>query len=261
MNCTRLFIILYCSTLAVIFIFKHGDEAKYQRLMIGLVAPGKLFGRWRLPELSPFYFNVVGFCYFAALTSAALGVYSTISLLLGTICYFLDFSQIRTLSYVGRKSNLIPQFLVVMATVPAASESLWIPSAHWPLVILKLLVIQTYVSAGYSKLSNQGIRWASADQIQGILIRQHLYFDIPLSCKMASSRTLCAVLSVIVLCHQLTFPIVLILPSLEPLYVGLALLFHVTTLFSMKVDFLTYHAPSYLAFAVIPLGDYFFTLH
>lgn len=155
-----------------------------------------------------------------------------------------------------RKSNLIPQILFVAALAPGLSRPLVESGPTWPILIAKVLIIQVYVSAGYSKLSNCGLRWAQSSQLQGILLLQHMKFDIPLAIRIARNDSICSVLAILTLSHQITFPIVLFLPRLEPYYVVTALLFHLGTRILMRIDYLTYQGPAYLTFIVIPLGHY-----
>jgi hypothetical protein len=117
------------------------------------------------------------------------------------------------------------------------------------------------VSAGYSKLMTSGLKWATSSQLQGILLLQHMKFDIPLAARTAKSESLCSVLAIVTLIHQITFPIVLLVPNLELYYVVAALLFHLSTRVLMRIDYLTYQGPAYVIFAVLPLGHYLVYIH
>jgi hypothetical protein len=261
MNFTRLFVILYSSIIFLVVSLRHRDHLQYLVLTENLVNPAKLFGRWRILRLSPLSFNIVGVCFLIALASAALGICARLALFLGVLLYFLYFGQIRTLSYVVRKSNLIPQLLLLMALAPGTNQPIHASSPQWPIFIAKMAVAQVYVSAAYSKLRNSGLRWATASQLQGILVTQHLKYDIPIANALASHRAVCSFLAFAVFSHQISFPIVLLYPGLEVTYVGAALLFHFGTLVTMRIDYLTYHAPAYLVFLVIPLGRLLSAVH
>ena len=209
MNLVSLVTFFYCSTLFVIVAIKHSDQLKYLGLTSGIVRPARVFGLWRIPRLSPFYFNIACGMFLFCLAFAALGIATRVWLSLAIIVYFLYFGQIRTLSYVVRKTNLIPQFLQFLALAHSArTMSLCYEYSCWPMMLLKLVVVQVYLSGAYSKLRNSGLRWASGTQLQGILIHQHLLFDIPLAFKLAGNRRLCAVFAGLVLFHQLTFPVI-----------------------------------------------------
>lgn len=261
MNFSRLFIILYCSTLFVVFSYRYRDQFRYMMLMKGMENPAKLLGRWNVPRLPPALFAIVGITFLLCLALAIIGVVPRLALLASSIFYFLYFGQIRTLSYVVRKSNLIPQLLIVMALAPGLNRPFMEPCPTWPIVISKILLIQVYVSAGYSKLRASGLKWATSSQLQGILLLQHMKFDIPLAATVARNQWLCSVFAIVTLSHQLTFPIVLLLPRLEPYYVLAALSFHLGTKLLMRIDYLTYQGPAYFIFAVIPLGNYLVSIH
>jgi hypothetical protein len=131
----------------------------------------------------------------------------------------------------------------------------------WPIVIIKILIIQIYVSAGYSKLRATGLKWATSSQLQGILLLQHMKFDIPVAVRASKSELLCSVLAILTISHQITFPIILLFPSLELYYVVAALLFHLGTRLLMRIDYLTYQGPAYFIFAVLPLGHHLVSIH
>jgi hypothetical protein len=257
MNYSRLFILIYCSTLFLVFIFRHRDQLTYFRLMKKMDdVPASLLGRWRIIELSPLTFNCVGFGFLAGLGLAIAGVVPRVALLACVFFYFLYFGQIRSLAYVVRKSNLIPQFLFIMALAPGSSDPLSALTSTWPIFILKILIIQIYVSAGYLKVRHSGFSWATATQLQGILLLQHLKYDIPYACRVAKHDKLCSVIAFLTLAFELTFPIVLLVPELELLYMVSAILFHLGTLVLMRIDYLTYHGPALLAFLVILLAHH-----
>jgi hypothetical protein len=93
------------------------------------------------------------------------------------------------------------------------------------------------------------------------LLLQHMKFDIPVAAKVAKSRPLCTLIAVATLGHQITFPIILLLPRAELYYVVAALLFHLCTKILMRIDYLTYQGPSYVIFAVLPLGHYLVSIN
>jgi hypothetical protein len=259
MNAISLFTFLYCSTLFVIVLAKHHDQLRYLRLTSEIVQPARLIGLWRVPRLSPRHFNVAGGVLLMCFACAALGIATRLWLLVAVVDYFLYFGQIRTLAYVVRKSNLIPQFLIVL--VLAHSDSA-MSARHgcpcWPVTILKLLVVQVYLSGAFCKLRNSGFRWSSGAQLQGILMHQHMLFDLPWASKLAGKRKLCSAFAGLVLFHQLTFPLIFVFRGTEIFYVGFALLFHLASLILMRINYLTYQGPSYIIFVVVPLSRVIF---
>jgi hypothetical protein len=259
MNFVRLFAVSYCSVLGCVFATRHLDQLRYLKLISPIEKPSRMFGLWKVPRLSSIQFNLVGFGFLAALVLVVCGSYARMASLVAVALYFLYFAQIRTLGYISRKSNLIPQFLFVLAMVPATGRALNVISPMWPILLLKILLIQIYASAAYSKLANSGFKWGGASHMAKTLVVRHMTYDIPLAFRVAKYPWICALLGSIVLIHQITFPIVLFATRLEPAYVIVALLFHLSSIFLMRVNYLIYQGPAYLIFAVIPFGQHFLT--
>lgn len=256
MNYSRLFVILYGSGLFSIFAYRYMDQLRYFYLTTEMSRPALVLGKWRPPKLSDSAFQTTGIAFLICLGLAVAGVVPRVALVASCILYFLYFGQIRTLSYIVRKSNLIPQLLGLMALAPGLDRRLMEAGPTWPIFIGKLLVVQIYASAAYSKLRHSGLRWATSSQLQGIFLLQHLKFDIPSGFKLATSKRACSLLSIATLAHQVTFPIVLFVPRADFYYVVAALLFHIGTRIFMRIDYLTYQGPSYVIFLVIPLGHW-----
>jgi hypothetical protein len=254
MTVLRMFTVVYCSTLLLILSANHRDQLKYVRVTCEVVRPARVLGLWSVPRLSTAYFNLAGAVLFFSLVLAALGIAVRVWLVLTIVAYFVYFGQLRTLSYVGRKANLIPQLLAILFFA-YSDRSISIHDDYpWPLVIMKVLVVQVYVSGAYCKLSKAGLRWATGRQMQGILMHQYLLFDIPGAIKLARHPRLCAVAASLVLFHQVSFPIIFFVRSAEVYYVAFAVLFHVINIGVMRIDYLRYHGPSYIVFLAVPLS-------
>lgn len=259
MNYDRLFVVLYCSAVFAVFSYHFRDQWRYMTLTRGIFPQALFLGKWPVPRLSSRIFGAVGLAFLLCLGLATFGIMPRLFLLTCCVLYFLYFGNIRSLSYVVRKSNLVPQLLFVMALAPGVSRPLTEPCPTWPLSIVKILIIQVYFSAAYSKLRATGLQWATPSQLQSILMLQNMKFDIPLAAKAAQNGLSCSAIGVLTLVHQVTFPIVLLFPRLEPYYVIAALLFHLGTKLLMRIDYLTYQGPAYISFAIIPLGHYLMT--
>jgi hypothetical protein len=262
MTPNRLLTMLYCLTLFVIISMKHREQRAYVTLMSGLLPSARLFGLWRMPRLSPRMFDAAGCFLLAMLALGVLEIFTQFALLLAIPAYFFYFGQIRTMSYIGRKSNLIPQFLFVIGLTHFASLfGHTYATTLWAILVLKMIVIQVYISGAYSKLRNSGFAWLQAQQFQGVLLHQDLLLDIPIARLLAGNTLFCTLIPPLILLHQLTFPLSLIATSVEPFYVVAALLFHIGTFVVMKINYLVYHAPCYIVFAVVPFTRYLMAHH
>src|SRR5450756_867242 len=143
MNFSRLFVVLYCSILFVVFSCRYRDQFRYMTLTDVNGRPARLFGRWSIPKLSPLYFGVVGIAFLLCLALAIIGIMPRLALLACCSFYFLYFGQIRTLSYIVRKSNLIPQLLLVMSLAPGLTRPIMEAGPTWPITIAKFCLLYT----------------------------------------------------------------------------------------------------------------------
>jgi hypothetical protein len=250
---TGVFRLVYCVTLAVIVGCRHRDQLQYLRLARVVERPARILDRLPLPRLSDAQFNSAGGMLVGLLALGAFGPYSGVCLMAAVPVYFLYFGQILSLSYVARKTNLIPQILLVLAVSSLMRD----PGGEtsWALTLTKAILVQVYLSAASTKLRGGLRRWLSGEQLQGALLFHDAHYNIPLARRLAELRWLCACLTVATLVHQLTFWIVLIQPAVAPGYVSAAMAFHVSTLVLMRIDYLTYQGPAYLVFCVGPLRD------
>ena len=254
MNAVQVFVTLYCATLAATIALCHGDQLRWLRLTRGFERTGAVLGRWRLPHLSDTQFHLLGALLVLCLVSAAANVVPRAALLSAAILYFPYFGQILRLSYVNRKTNLMPQILLVLAVAPGTGETVTDPASPWGLLIVQAILAQVYLSAAICKLVHSGVRWADGSVLQAVFLGQHLSYDLPLTEWLARHRWLCSGLAAATLLHQLTFWLVLVVPGLWLPYAMFGLLFHVATLVLMRINYLTYQAPAFLVFVAAPLA-------
>jgi hypothetical protein len=258
MNCVRLFVALYCGTIALIVALRHVDQLRYVKMRSSSEPTAKIAGWWSVPRVTVTSFNLVAAALVGclALAAGASGPISRCALFLSAILYFLYFGQILGVSYVHRKSNLIPQVLLILALAPGATSDLNSHAERWPLILIQALVAQVYLSSSYCKLRNMGLAWARGYQLQGVLLLHHMYYDLPLSATLAESLLFCKLLSGAVVVLESTFWMPLLVPQSALVYAGCGLLFHIATLILMRIDYLTYHCPVYLVFVVTPLAGW-----
>jgi hypothetical protein len=188
------------------------------------------------------------------LLMAVCGVLPRLALIVSTAFYFLYFGQIGPLSYVMRKVYLIPQIFLLLAVAPGISQNMHSEAPKWPLLVIEAMLAQMYFTAGYCKLRAGGIAWGSWTTLESILLQHHLVYDIPLSCQLAGNRRICAAMALGALIFELTFWLILPAPSLALFYAAAGIMLHLMARLLMRIDYLTYHAPLYLVFAVGPLA-------
>ena len=253
-NYVRLFTFLYCAAIACAICIRHADQLAYLRLTRPITVPARILHRWPVPRLTDTQFDSAGVGLVAALLLAAGGVMPTAFLLVSAGLFFIYFGQILSLSYVLRKVSLIPQILLLLAVAPGITRALGSAGPKWPLLLIQALLAQMYLSSGICKIRKAGISWGAPGQLQGILLQHHLTYDLPLAAKLARSRWICGILGYGALTLELTFWIALVAPRTAPYYALAGLALHVGAFFLMRIDYLTYHAPSYLVFAVPALA-------
>lgn len=251
-NSTRLFLICFCVIAAAQVARRFHDQWRFYRAeRAGFDdPPPRLLGRWRLPRLSERQFLAAGAGLIAVLLAAAAGVWTRPMLVAALVCHGLYFSQITALSYVQRKPNLIAVCLLVLAVAPGLDAPLTSPAPAWPLFLVYAAVAQMYWSAGWQKLRHSGADWAGGETVRAHLARHHLWAGTRAAWWLASRPILCRVTSAAVLAWELSFPVVLFVPSVAPLYAAAGVAFHIGNQVFLRIDYLTYLSPVYVVFVI-----------
>lgn len=249
-NETGMFAKLFCAALAVQLLFNFRQQYRYFQ-----TEPWKIYGRTQrllgllhLPALNQYQFLGSGLCMMMSLILVCIGFYPHIFIFIALVNYFLYFSQIISLAYVQRKTNLLPIVLLILLISPSLDKPLAAPSTDWELVLVKIALVQVYFSAGLQKLVRSGLRWGNGRNLQAYLIENYLWSDKKNALVLACRPTLCMVLSFLTLVFELTFWLVVFFPSLAFFYVAFAILFHTGTLITMRINYLKYMGPVYLVF-------------
>ncbi|MBS1522337.1 MAG: hypothetical protein JST50_15155 [Bacteroidetes bacterium] len=249
-NSTGMFARLFCALLAVLVSFNFVKQYRYfltQPLKLYGKGP-RLLGLLLLPALNRYQFLTCGAGFILCLLLVVLNMYPYIAIAIALICYFLYFSQIISLAFIQRKANLIPIVLLILLFSPSLDKPLHFPSSTWELVLIKIVLIQVYFSAAIQKIRHSGLGWLNGQYLQAYLIENYIWTDRNAALAIASNTIFCAILSTLVLIFELTFGLVLFLPQLTFIYVGFALLFHLGTLITMRINYLKYLGPVYLVF-------------
>jgi hypothetical protein len=252
LNEVGMFARIFCAAVAIQLLLNFAQQYRY--FMTG---PSKLYGnRVRLlglvpvPVLNGYQFLSIGVCLIFCLLLASFGIYARLAVLVSLISWFFYFGQIMSLAYVQRKANLIPIVLLILLVSPSLSESLSSQSTHWELVLIKLALIQVYLSAAMEKLRQSGAKWINGKFLRAYLLENYLWADRPAALTLARNLKACAIVSSLVLIFELTFGIVLFLPALTFVYVAFAFVFHLGTLITMRINYLKYIWPVYLVFFI-----------
>jgi uncharacterized membrane protein YphA (DoxX/SURF4 family) len=210
--------------------------------------PPKLLGLLPMPRLSTGQFIAAGVGLIGALVLAAAGVLTRPMLVAAVVCHLLYFSQITGLSYVQRKPNLIAVCLIILAVAPGVDAPLISPAPVWPILLVYAALAQMYWSSGFQKLRHSGPGWARGQTLRAHLAQHHLWAGTSAARWLASRPGLCLAASALVLSWELSFPVVLAVPSLVPLFALAGAAFHVGNRVFLRIDYLTYLSPVYTVF-------------
>ena len=90
--------------------------------------------------------------------------------------------------------------------------------------------------------------WFNGKYLQAYLLENYLWTDRTSALAVAGKPLLCVLMSTLTLVFELTFWVVIFFPKLIFLYVAIALLFHIGTLVTMRINYLKYLSPVYLVF-------------
>ena len=249
-NQVRMFLILFTAMFALQLIRNFGDQFNFFK-----TSPGRIYGDsplvlglFRIPNINSGSFIVCGVALFLSLVAAALGMIPRVSIAIALVCYFLYFSQIISISYVNRKTNLIPIVLVVLLVSPSITRPLAEPAPEWPIVLIKICIVQMYLSAGIQKLRKCGLRWTNGIILQAYFLNHYLWGDMQGAIQIARNKPLCRILSILVLIFELTFWVILFVPALTYVYVVSGILFHLGTYVTMRINYMKYLMPVYTVF-------------
>lgn len=250
-NHTRMFLILFCLTLAFQVIISFGKQLRYFKTLPTKIygQPQLLFSKFKIPKPNEFQFIMLGILFALCLILAALNFYPRFFLLVSFLCYFPYFNSIQSLAFIQRKTNLIPIILFILLFAPSINAPLETAVPLFPIVLIKIAISQIYFSAGLQKLINSGLSWCDGKSLQAYLLEHYLWGDKKSALILAQHQSLCMVSSVLILLFELTFWVIIFLPQLTYIYAIGGLLFHFGTLITMQINYLKYLSPVYMVFA------------
>jgi hypothetical protein len=116
------------------------------------------------------------------------------------------------------------------------------PGEAWPVRLIRVLVVQVYFFAGWAKLYESGLAWATADNLRGWLLALEQNYQTPgaassLAGALAASPVACWVMAVGGLVFELLSPLVLFSRRARLMFVPLALAFHLVTALALHIFF------------------------
>ncbi|HKX28056.1 MAG TPA: hypothetical protein VJ302_10210 [Blastocatellia bacterium] len=254
-NETRVFLILFCLTLAAQLIINFQDQLDYLRTDPERVygRSSGLFGWYRGPSLSPRQFYLVAVALIVSLFGIAASLAPRFFLLIALICQFLYFNQIASLAYIQRKVNLVSIVLLIMLFSPGIDQPFDQLVPSWPMVLVKIALAQMYCSAGLQKLRRGGWQWCDGESLQTYLVEHYLWGDMKNALRLGRSLRLCRILSILVLIFELTFVLIIPFQNLACLYAIGGVIFHASTSAVMRIDYLKYLSPVYMVFIAEPV--------
>jgi hypothetical protein len=249
-NHISMFAKFFCSALAILLLFNFNKQLRYFKSN-----PVKIYGKhqkilsiYQLPTLDQNQFIGFGLMFLLSLALISFGVFPRFFALLALLCYFPYFNSIQSLSYIQRKTNLLPFVLMILALSPSLSNDVTGPGTRWELILIKIGIVQIYLSAGIQKLRQSGRGWYNGKVLQAYLLENYLWSDKAYAYQLAKQPKLCSLLSTFTLIFELTFWVVIFFPSLSLVYVGIAFFFHLGILVTMGINYLKYLSPVYLIF-------------
>ena len=250
-NYTLIFTKLFCITLALQISLNFNAQLRYfqtsPRKIYG--NPLKLLNAFKLPELTTVQFKLSGLGLIVCLLLATAGIVTRVFIGLAIPLYFLYFSQIISLAYVQRKTNLLPLVLFILLVSPTITFPLNnMASVKWPIILIEACIAQLYLSSGIQKLKQSGLGWCNGETLQAYLFENYLWSDRKIAFVIAQKRWLCTLLSIFTLLFELSFWLMLFFPQLTYIYVSAAILFHIGTLLTMRINYLKYLLPVYMVF-------------
>lgn len=245
-----MFLILFCVTLSIQVILNFKKQLRYFNTNPTKIYgnPQRLLGKFQLPKIDKKAFIFFGILFITSLLLSAMNVFPRIFIFIALVSYFPYFNSIMSLSFIQRKTNLLPFVLFVLLFAPSISEPLNQPSTLFPMILIKIVIAHMYFSAALQKIRNSGLKWYDGQSLRAYLLEHYLWGDMKAALWLAQRRKLCMVLSLLSLIFELTFWIIIILPPLTYIYVIAGLAFHLGTLITMRINYLKYLTPVYMVF-------------
>lgn len=250
LNVIAVFAKLFSATWAIVLFIHHRQQVRYvQTQPIKIYGPpSKLLGFCEIPLLNIVIFKRVGWVLIGSLVAIAAGILPRFFVFVSLICYLPYYSSIQSLAYIQRKTDLLPFVLLVLFISPSLDTPLNMLTSKWEVVLIQVGLVQMYLSSALQKLRFSGFGWADGATLQAHLVQHYLWSDNKIAFLLAQHRNLCKVFSILTLLFELSFGLILFVPSLTVFYVGCSICFHLAIGFTMRIHYLIYLSPVYMIF-------------
>jgi hypothetical protein len=245
-----IFVKTFCLSLIVIILWHFKDQYAYLK-----TRPTKIYGKHQaflnlyfLKSPKPIFYIIFGICLILSLVAVFLGINPSLFSFFCFLLYFPYFNSVQSLDYIQRKTNLLPFVFLIFVFSSAIHLKTNAQSGIWEIILIKTLLIQIYLSAGINKLKKGGLEWINGSNLQAYLLENYLWYEIPITLKIAQKKAFCSFFSILVLLFELTFIIIIFIPNLTFYFVIFGALFHFSTMILMRINYLKFLSPVYLIF-------------
>ena len=247
----HLFGSLYCTAIAAIVAIRFPHHVRFVRARGSARRRPRFLGLVTTPRLGPFGTGAVGAVLISSL-AASVALRSSAALAVAAVAALLYFAQLIQLPEVRRKANTIPVILGLVSLSLAARADASPRLASALLLLIEIIVVQVYLSAGLAKLRASGLAWLDGRTLRSWLVHYHLRDGNRAALAFASSEGACRLASFAIVSFELTFWIVVPFPVLTLPYLAAAFAFHLATATLMRIHYWLFFGPAYLVF-LLPL--------
>ena len=239
----------YCLAIAVIVTARIRHHLRFVRARGPARRRPRLLGIVAMPRLAELGVGVAGWVLIGSLIAGAAYV-SAAALAVAALSSLFYFAQIIDLPEIRRKANTVPVILGLLA-VSGSVQAVDSPIESAALLLVELVIVQIYFSAGLTKLRTSGLAWADGRTLRSWLLHYHLRDGNRAALALASRGGVCRVAAVSILLFELTFWMVIPFPKLTVPYLLAASAFHLATATLMRIHYWLFLGPAYLVF--VPL--------
>ncbi len=198
----------------------------------------------------PWLYDLLLYSLLAALLLASLGLFNRVLLPLAALLFFgvigvqLGLDKSAESPYVSHTQNLCFFVLLILAVAPAKENK------AWPLTLIRLSLGLVYFGSAVVRLKHSGWGWLDGYTLRAYLYEHAYLLDLPHSLWLAGQHELCVFISWLLIIFEFSFVFFVLHPRFSLVFALGGVLFHLSTLYFMQINFLPYHGLVYLIFLV-----------
>jgi hypothetical protein len=233
--------------------------------------PIPLFALFNIGRFDFVTFHWVHFALIVALVFCVLGLATRWSLLVSALLFFLIHGQLLSLTkspdspYVYHSENIVVFVLLILAFDSNINKfalfTTWrhfrdraknrlISSHSLNLVIIAMGFV--YFGASYVRLVTNGLTWMDGFTLKSFFMMSHFSDGVELAYTLAKHHYMCMALSVGVIAFELSFlPVFFWKRTYLLLFAG-SLIFHLSILMIMNINFFPYYGFAFVAYLFLP---------